>query len=58
LPSSVDSCVPWRLDILGRRLLGLRIAYYAPNAAPISCGVSTSVKVSGTLHALNDQEHR
>jgi hypothetical protein len=27
-------------------------------AAPISCGVSTSVKLSGALHALNEQERR
>ena len=27
-----------------------------PESAPISCGVSTSVKVSGALDALNEQE--
>jgi hypothetical protein len=36
--------------------------YTLPNtpldAAPISCGAETSVKISGALDALNEQEHR
>jgi hypothetical protein len=38
--------------------LGLRIAYYALDAAPTSCGASTSVRVSGALDYLEEQEHR
>jgi hypothetical protein len=54
----VESCVLWRLGDLGRHLLGVPIAYYAARRSPISCVVSTSVKVSGALHYLNRQEHR
>jgi hypothetical protein len=35
---------------------GCTDSYYAPRRSPISGGVSTSVKVSGALHAFNEQE--
>jgi hypothetical protein len=46
----LDDWTPWR------RLVGVRIAYYALRGSPNSCGVSPSVQVSGALDTLNKQE--